>query len=464
LDPLVTDLDRFQTLPLPFWLVGLVGIYALARHIRPDWLAPVNVVTVMLVWFFFLGPLVQIASDSFDFPYTADPTYHLWRAGWLALLGLIAFLLGYRLPARGMIGDAIGRFADALASPNRFRLGLLVVGAYALGILILLHRYARGGGLAEVLELRQAIGAGPWWLTPGILLANVACVLAYCYWGHKRALFPALFTLGMLLLVFGLRAITGRRAWALEPIIAVLFAARYLEKKVRPSFLAALIVTIGLLGIVLSLGDLRTLGAYSQQAAQAGSWLPRLLHETSRLRSVIWLVQFVPQEVPFNWGVGFLGEAFPLFFGRIFAWSGITWFQTGQITTVAIGPDASGAGAASTPIGPLYHEFSVPGVVLGFVFFGWLMKVTYRKLIRERGTPSAVAIYTLFLFFAWIYTIGGSWQALYHLQLQIGFTVGLLYIVRSRRTQRSERARHSLRPRSRLISTRDGTVSQKPYP
>jgi oligosaccharide repeat unit polymerase len=408
----------------------------------------------MLLWFFFLEPLIRIATDTFQFPYIPDPVNCLRKAGWLALLGLIAFLIGYSRPARGMISDGMGRIADALASPHRLRLNVLIVEAYVLGMLVLLYRYARGGGLAEVREVRQAIGAGSWWLTPGILLATVGCILAYCYWGHRRSLFPTLLTLGMLLLVFGLRAITGRRAWALEPVIAVLFAARYLEKKVRPNLLTALIVAAVLLGVVLALGDYRSFGGYSQQAVQLGSWLPRLLHETSRLRGVVWVVQFVPRKVPHNWGLGFLGEAFPLLFGRIFDWSGITWFHTGQITTVAVGSRAFQAGTATTPIGPLYHEFSVVGVVLGFFLFGWLMKVVYAKLVQERGTPAAIAIYASFLFFAWLYAIGGSWQALYHLQLQGGFVIVLLFLARPKRAQRPVQLKQVPEHRAGLTSAR----------
>ena len=110
---------------------------------------------------------------------------------------------------------------------------------------------------------------------------------------------------------------------------------------------------------------------------------------------------------------------------------GITWFHTGDVTKLAVAPGVV-SGAATTPVGPLYHEFSAWGAALGSFVFGWGMKVLYVTLVEERGTPAAIAIYTMFAHQAWLYTIGGSWQGLFHMQMAVYSTVLILFLARSR--------------------------------
>lgn len=439
-----TELRKLGVLPLPFWLVGVVGGYTLATRLRSDWLAPVNIVVGLFVWLFFLSPIILIFNDEFRFPYTSNPSYYLPRAGWLVLLGLVAFLVGYGRPGTGGIARLIGRVADRLSCVDRWRLAPLVACAYIVGLVVLVYRHEAGGGFDFILSERVATPGGRWWVGLAILLMPVACLLAYCFWGYKRRLLPLVVVVAMLLIAFGLRAITGRRVWALEPIVMVIFAARYLDKKLRVSLPTAGVMAAILILSLLGLGDYRTHGAFSQRAALEG-WLPVILHETSRLEGLTWVVEFIPQVKPHQWGIGFLGEAFQIPIGSIFSRLGITWWHTGRITQIAVSPYAQ-AGTATTPVGTLYHEFSVLGVAVGMFLFGWLMKVLYTTLVRDRGTPTAIAIYAPFLYFAWLFTIGGSWQGIYHLQVQIGFILLLLYLARPRWVRHSPGVGNMMQP------------------
>jgi oligosaccharide repeat unit polymerase len=438
---LASWLSRFQVLPLPFWLAGIWCIVSIARHLRSDWLAPINLVFGLFLWFFFVAPIILITMDRFQFLYTSDLGRYLLKAGWLILLAVLSFSLGYSMPVSGKVKSFLGGTMDKLNAIDRGRLGPLVIVGFMVGTGIVLYRYYLGGGFDYLLETRTVVGGGDWWIGVGTLVVPAACVLAYCYWGREKKLAPFLAVVAMLAFTFVSRAITGRRAWALEPIVMVALAARYLEKKIRVNLLTGLLGAGLIVLIVLWLGDYRAAGAYTQVVEE--SWLLKTLHATGRLEELLWVVEFVPHEIPFQWGLGFLAETFQIPIGSIFAWYGVTYFHTGSVTTLAVGPSATAAGAASTPIGPLYHEFAVPGVVLGFLAFGWFTKTLYTVLVHERPSPASLGIYALFLHQTWLFTVGGSWQGLYHLQVTVAWMVLLLLFARERRPVRQSQATRS---------------------
>lgn len=431
-----TELRKLGVLPLPFWLVGVLGGYALARHVKRDWLSPISIVAMEFAWFFCLGPILQIATGAFhiEMRFTSRLEELLPRAGWLAFLALVMFLLGYeRAPSERSI-DRLGQLAKVLGTANPARLLVPTGTAMILGTVVLLFRYAGGGGLDYILAERSTPGgSSSWWMGLAIHLAPVACLVAYCYWGCERRLLPTLMVVGMIVVTFGLRAITGRRGWALETVILVLFAARYLEKKFRVNLLTSMAAAVLLLNVLFWLADYRTFGGTST-AAKASGQFAIMLHETTRLRGLMMVLEFIPRVKPHQWGLGFLRYAFQIPMNWVYEQLGISVFSTGNVVLLAYGPTAYRATMASTPVGVLYHEWGVPGVAIGFYLFGRLTKLVYTALVRRDGSPTAIVLYAPFSYFAWSYMIAGSWQAVWDLQVRTGLILLLLFFSRLRNT------------------------------
>jgi hypothetical protein len=391
--------------------VGIVLVLPLAWRAvagRFDPFEPIVVFAVAWGVMFVVRPsAILIRGDTTFFGVDIEPT--LDRALLLALLGAVAFVIGYE----GSVGTRVA--ARLPTPPAAVRTSVVLACAFAvsaLGVLALAAFLLSAGGIQAVgtffggrsdalNDLFDNSTNYLWWAS---LLVVPAALLSFAVGLVDRR--PATAVAAALLVGAALlRTVpVGNRLFLLV-LIGGMVVLVYLHRRKRPGAVALIVACV--LGLVVStaLQNLR----YAENRDSFSSFAESVMSSPSRIVSPLingadaemapalaGALQAVPDELPHRYGGATIGDLVRRPIPREL-WEGKPE-TPGHELVAAVWPEARERGGfdpALTPLLYFYWDFGLPGVFVGMAFYGFLARALYQYARTHEGNLFAQVLFAL---------------------------------------------------------------------
>jgi hypothetical protein len=319
----------------------------------------------------------------------------------LALLGALAFVLGYEL--------SLGRrLASRLGSPHaedERRLVVATLGAAGIALLssaLFLASSPFGfSTLTLVLrgrsaQLTETIADTSFYVWFAFLLLIPATLILVAV-GFRRRSKLLLFTGLALGAIYLFRTIPlGTRA-VLLPFVGGLTVLYYLRRSARPSLVATLVVVVVALAGSSFLSDLRSRGTRNESVSQT---IVRAVHPArigspftsgpdSEMAPVLAAaLRVIPEQLPHTYG--------STIFGDLVARPVPRTLWAAEARDGAINPEFS-------VLLYFYWDFGAPGIVIGLLLYGIGARLLFEYLIHR---PSSLAVQVIYSLALWFVVIG----------------------------------------------------------
>lgn len=400
-------------------IVCQVPFYLALRNSPTDIFLPIYWATGYFFLLFVLRPFYDLTLGS-EFlgttPY--DPsTADAFSLGLVyAFLGFILFLVGYYLKT----GIIFARVLPALPvkwKPSRVTLVWPLL--FCLGLVFQIVIVESFGGWAYYIanknETLTSSGQGFLLLGSSMMSIGFIMALTQSYSSGGRGylayglLFPILIILGLL---------SGSKSALLSPILAAMIATHYLKRRIQFRHIVYfLMITIALLPILNIYRNITSDSGLSDAFVRdvfQSSAEPLIRHLMARfygIDSLTILIRDTPHVMDYQLG----GTIWPLFIAWIprQIWEDKPIISFGKIFAEEyLGEFFSGTGTSASPtlLGELYLNWHIPGILLGALISGVIIRLVYTYLIRNQFGAPAVFIYSqifLFLFSFWEASIAG---------------------------------------------------------
>jgi len=316
----------------------------------------------------------------------------------LEAVAILSLYAGYVMAPRFRVRQFAVPKPQWLALKSAFWVGIAGLGLFALATI--------GGGLDQVLMQRgiasdQRIAAqvgGHWGYLAGIGVVAPLVWLA-C---DRRAVRSPLFW-GVVLVALAIKfASTGSRGGTIGPLIMI-GAIYVLQHRVVPyrAVLVGVLVSLVLIG---GLGQYRhaTMQAktFDQISVEGGplGWMSTAVEEmqlgAGENSGQLAVLGRVPQDVSHLWGESYL--SIPFIFIPSAVW-GEKPDAAGKLTAARIYGNPLNA-IPPGPVGEAYWNFSYPGVVMVFLFYGVLLKLVAGVYQANPGHPLVLIAFIYILF------------------------------------------------------------------
>ncbi len=382
---------------LNFGLVLYIWVFGIRQGL--DLLEPIYLISVVCLLVFVLRPLQIMSQFDSRVAWMPNKPELIQQALLLGALGNASLIIGYR----SKLGPKLSQRYPHL-SP-RWRAGrLLLISVVYVSISIAGFAYAvdRSGGLESFLETLQGRSLlsdsnSQIFAALSVLSYVVTAMLASYYALTKR--FGIFFILSLALST-GMGLIQGGRAVVLVIWITVFVVFYYLRRSRRVVTLRVFLITLGfLLAVVIFivvLGTKRTniqlgvdtLGQSEVDMLQTDDLTSGFMREFSQFDWFVIVLDISPSIIPYQYGSTFM-DFFAQFVPRL-VWRDkplpIEYVVTQRVTGVE-------SGSPFTIIGELYLNFLWPGVVMGMLLFGVLMRSVYDYLQRNPRNLSVIIIF-----------------------------------------------------------------------
>ena len=386
---------------------GIFGIYR-QSGLRKYFLNPVNSFWVVFIYFSVIQPLSNLSEYNARFGHDNVS---------LALLAFFISAVFLYIGNRLSLGSKIARYLPTMHAASESRLGLIALLLLALGIsltLALVEAYGGWGAYFQRTNLRLLEVDVSDYLTTGPRIATFAVLIGLSNAVYRHAQLAASgFCLVGLGLFFWFIYHGSRSSTILVAI--VVFGAFYVPRMRTPNIVAAFVFLIAMALIVGFIGAYRNVfsefGQYTQGltlAELAQNSLGFMLRsDTTGFSSVsinedfgmaAAAVRYVPLQVPYEYGYSnlqILTQWIPrsIWSNKIYP-SGEVWdaFNRAAHTSNYINSAGFAAGPAPTIVGKYYYAFGLPGVVIGSLLSGIMLKVFWAYALRLPSNVRAIFI------------------------------------------------------------------------
>jgi hypothetical protein len=394
--------------------VGIVLLLPLGWRVVAGRFDPFEPIVIFgLAWgvMFVVRPVAILIRDDTDF-YGVDISPTLGRALLLALIGAIAFVVGYELSFGGQLARRLPAPRDAF-SPFAAVVGACVVGA--VGVLALAAVLLSAGGLQAVETffggrsdaLNELIDNSTTYLWWASLLVVPAALASFAVAAVDRR--PTTIAAAALLVVLALvRTVpVGNRVFLLV-LVGGMIVFMYLRRGKRPGPVALLIAPALALFLSAAVLDFR----YAETRGSFSSVVDTLVHTPSRAISPLikgpdaemapalaGALQAVPDRLPYRFGGATIGDLVRRPIPRQL------WKDKpetpGHELVALVWPEARERGRFDPTLTPLlyfYWDFGLLGVFVGMGLYGVVARASYEYL---RAYARSVAPQVVFAAALW---------------------------------------------------------------
>ncbi len=375
-----------------------------------DILEPLTIFVAMYGLLFFVRPVATLGSGDFIVVgHDIEGVFPEFLA--VALIGALAFIVGYVLPH----GDRLGRRLPALAADLRpqpaIRYALCLVAAATL--LLTLFIYQSGGlsALQELLRGRTAtnaefFGASNQYISQGVFLLIPAALLFMTVRASDQQGRLTLLAIACVIAVMVVSFPLGARRWLIA-MVGGAFALFFLQRDSRPAVLPLLLVALVVLGGVTFYRQARVAAARENLGATSIA-IESFSNPAASLRSIVlgpdsvpslaFAVELtaVPERVRYQAGAGTFAD---LAFSPIprNLWPGKPMSAADRLRTRLWGGPCDGSPGGTcldfTILGDFYLDFGVPGVIGGMFLFGLFLRSMYSYYRANQANRSVQLVY-----------------------------------------------------------------------
>lgn len=374
-----------------------------------DWFSPWNIVIyVSLVSIFFRSIYIV-----FDLPgrVTVSSYFLLGRSEEFLIFPAFVMLLSFSFLSLGyLIGpNKPAHFTVKIARSDQWRdsyLLLIVLALLIISLISLVTLLGRTGGLETLSAKRGVASAIQEYRIHGYLLlgARLSGIAAYLLlagmltkrtiWNWRLLLLGIAVAMALFLEVY--MSSRGAAAFLLINMVAIAF---YLRNK-RLKILSVLITGITILALFQILTILRSSGGNLASLFTTSTSPFRVVDSLIVNRNLIdisktaHIISAVPEKLPYQWGQTLVTWAFA-WIPRSF-WASKPIVNTGQILGPTVFGSSTAIGGGGVPpglIAELFWNFSLPGVLVGSILLGYLLKVIGVTLQAYHLNRNVVLLY-----------------------------------------------------------------------
>jgi hypothetical protein len=405
---------------LEFGLVGAIAVVLAlplaARIIRRrfDPFEPIVLFIVAYGVMFVARPLSMITSHDLAYHGPRDSTdvsSTFVEMLVIALIGAVAFVVGYETPFGGRLANRWRGLGD-ITAPAVLRAGLLMG---ALGIAaFLLFLYSTGfSGLALMLrgrtaELSSEIESMTFylWYSCFLLVPATLLVLAIGLERRRKALVFTSIALGA---VFLFRTVPLGDRIAILPLLGSLFVLYYLRRAARPS--ALILAAVALVTLVGSsfLSDLRGRGTRGEsisdtlvRSTKPQRVLSPLYSGPDSEMAPVLAAAFsqIPEKVDFTYGRTIFGDLVSRPVPRA-VWRDKP-VPPREKLIASLWPVERHQGGINPEFSVLLYffwDFGIPGVIAGMLGFGIVARALFTYFSNYRDAPAVQVLYSIAIWF-----------------------------------------------------------------
>jgi O-antigen polysaccharide polymerase Wzy len=387
-------------------------VWRASRH-RFDLFEPIVIFAVAYGVMFVVRPAAMIIRDErffFGTRHTIDVSDTTGAMLFLALVGAVAFVIGYELVVRRSSAarrPSRDRYVDQRAAVAM----CLVVAAVAIGSFIVFLATADGIETMRVIirgdtsELKQEIkGTSTYLWLAWFSLAPAAVVLFALGLHRRNAVVVGLSAfLSVLLLLVAVPA--GSRI-ILLPFLGALFVLYYLRRLTRPHVLLVVLVAVAALVGSTILRDVRnreTRGESIMESVMNVATQPGWIYDpilsgpdTEMAPALAAALKFIPSSLSYAYGGNLLQDLVTRPVPRTL-WPDKPLPPREKLLSKML-PDEYRDGSINAEFSVLlyfYWDFGLAGVVVGLMVFGVGSRILYEHLQHNERTLSTQVIYSL---------------------------------------------------------------------
>lgn len=353
------------------------------------WFAPVFVIV------YAVGAARRLINDDFIFQadfVVNDPIVAILELLLLATVGLVALLFGYYRPWGQVLATRLPKFNTAWSSRRAWVMIVITTTLGLYGFWLLMPSLGVGprSHLAKG-SSRVAFVLVNLLIVSSILLISDTLISAVAYedWSIEvHQPWKLVVAIPFVLCNVRLLWLLGGRGRALNIFVVSVFLFHYIVRrfslweglvtfvgvKIIPAWAAAIVTSI----ISLNISDL----IYHLQN-------PFLFREspTRPFNNVVVVISGVPETQGFTYGETFLSAFFEVIPHQPFR-------ETTTVYNMAFYPSIAGDfGVPITMLGELYLNFWIPGVILGLLVAGIVIRTSYEWLIVQGGGYASIVIF-----------------------------------------------------------------------
>ena len=369
---------------------------------RIDFFEPILFVSLIFFLMFVLRPLQILRRPELAAPFLNNNQALFDKTLLYSFLAIASFYIGYANP----LGKKIGRnfpIPNRLRQPWRYRRVMFISIIYMIvGSIGVALAVTRAGGIGVFwgnLQGRQILAQASQSSFASLsVLTSIATLLLFTY-SFKRSLLKIWALFGLILTTILILPFGGRTAVLTTPLAIVVIyyytRSQFHFKRLRSALMLLAIATFVVVFIVV-FGALRAYSARQGNLAGATSALDSRLSDPfdSFVREYVqydWfaiVVDVFPSQLSYLGGDSFV-ETFTLFVPRAL-WPAKPSPIAFQVNKFVGGP---GTGTPASLPGELYLNFGLPGVIIGMVLFGLILKALYSLLRAHITNPSIILLY-----------------------------------------------------------------------
>jgi hypothetical protein len=399
-------------------LVVAAPIFVRIVRRRFDPFEPIVLFSLAYGVMFVARPASMIAGHHFVYygPRTStDISATFTRVLVLALIGAIAFVVGYELSLGRRVASRWRGLADLTARPV---VGTaLVTGAIgAIGVIAFFSSVESSSGhsgLSLVLrgrssELSQEVAGASFYLWYSFLLLVPAILILLAVWLEERrkAFLVAALGLGGLFL---LRAVPLGARFAILPLLGGIFVLYYVRRATRPSSLALIVIALVALVGSSFMSDLRGRATRGENLSQtiirsihpARIASPFLSGPDSEMAPVLAAaLTVIPQKLPHTYGRTIFGDLISRPIPRAL-WSGKPLPPREKLVSTLWprGPGQGGINPEFSVLLYLFWDFGIFGIAAGMLLFGIAARSLFEYFLSHRRSSAAQVLYSLSIWF-----------------------------------------------------------------